>query len=571
MSTGLICANWSQNDPNCRRIGKFACTYCLLVLYCGGGCQKAHWAKHKFDCRKNPLLNANWRPRWETENRAPAFMGGPRLQFFNYQKKYPWGNMPAFDLLNLPKNEGADYEKDLNLLFAASGDIRNVIRTIDSIPNECRSPIKVYMNDRDGDVVGRNAIMLLLALIEEDPAVAAENIIHTWYSSFISEPLYDLLKGRIRELVQDVCTKIGGKASNATLGKTWTFGSRSLRLVLEKKQWLDLLASLEVPPGLTKERAQEIRRSVTLAPERVDFRERRYFAQQPGDRASAQYFRQEGVLLPFGAPRSSFTVPNPTLFRNTGTWPLKDDADPVSGWSKAEILEISSGAATNDTYGKLNILLRTVLTRFHQRIKGMDITFQLLNVDAEKLYDYVGQTSFDRIEVSNISDAGYLGMAKTTAYIGRLLKEPRDNPHATLVALFLNAVDEMFDDDEKRKAIEHEVKEVFKYMAPTPPTGPYDASIMVNDIATQQVRDVDKYFERYMKIQNFASIAEFSGMEMKRQHTIIDPWPLRLKKKPHQKGAKEAFNILLSSGHSGCERYVEWRFGNLGKSALLRT
>lgn len=153
--------------------------------------------------------------------------------------------------------------------------------------------------------------MLLLALTEDDPAVAAENIIHTWYSSFISEPLYDLLRGRIRGLVQDVCTKIEGKTSNATLGKTWTFGTRSLRLVLEKKQWLDLLASLELPPGLTTKRAQEIRRSVTLAPERVDFRERRYFAQQPGDRASAEYFRREGVLLPFGAPRSSFTIPNP--------------------------------------------------------------------------------------------------------------------------------------------------------------------------------------------------------------------------------------------------------------------
>jgi hypothetical protein len=33
-------------------------------------------------------------------------------------KKYLWGNMPAFDLLNLKCNEGAAYNGDLCLLFA---------------------------------------------------------------------------------------------------------------------------------------------------------------------------------------------------------------------------------------------------------------------------------------------------------------------------------------------------------------------------------------------------------------------------------------------------------------------
>lgn len=167
------------------------------------------------------------------------------------------------------------------------------------------------MNDRDGDVVSRNAIMLLLALTEEDPLVAAENIIHLWYSAFITQSLQNILKGKIRELVQDVCTKIEGKPSCAVLGKTWTFGRSSLRLVLAKKQWLDLLACLEPPPGLTIEKALLIRRDVTLAPQRVDYRERIYLTKPPGDRASHQKYREEGVLVPFGAPRALFIVPNP--------------------------------------------------------------------------------------------------------------------------------------------------------------------------------------------------------------------------------------------------------------------
>ncbi|KAI1101065.1 hypothetical protein F4804DRAFT_317033 [Jackrogersella minutella] len=556
----LVCANSAQNNPTCTRVGKLACKECRLVLYCNANCQKAHWTTHKPDCRNNPLLKSNWRPSWELENRQPSFIGGPKFQSFNYRKKFPWGNMPAFDLLNLASNEGVNYDGDLNLLFAASGDMRNLLVTLASMGDGCRSPMRIYMNDRDGDIVGRNATMLLLALTEDDSTVVADNIIHTFYSAFIPQSLYETLQGKIRDMVQDVCKKIEAKAPDTVLAKTWTFGSRSLRLVLAKKQWFELLASLELPPGLTIEKAHQIRQSVTLAAERVDFRERSYFSQTPGERTSGQRFRESGVLLPFGAPRDSFTIPNPTLFRDTDTWPLKDDADPINGWQKQEILKFPSGAAINDIYGKLNFFLGDIITRFHRRLMSSDIMFQLLNVNAEDLQKHVGQVLFDRIETANISDGGYLGMERTIFHIGPLLKHPCENPHAALVVLFLNAVHEMFHDEDRQKMAAHEIKEVWKYRSPQPPSGPYDADWIINNMATEQVRDVDKYFDRYMRVVKFTEIAEFSGMEFKKQSTIIEPWPLKVKKKPHQRGAKEEFNTLLSSSHSGCERYMEWRF-----------
>ncbi|KAI0894949.1 hypothetical protein F4806DRAFT_471214 [Annulohypoxylon nitens] len=555
-----VCANLRQDGTVCTQVAKFECKHCHLVKYCSKKCQKTHWKTHISDCRNNPLIKPTWRPAWETENREPAFMGGPRQHAFNYKKKYPWGNMPAFDLLKLASNEGTTYEGDLNLLYAASGDIRNCLMTLANIPDNCQNTMRVYLNDRDADVVGRNAIILLLALMEDDAAVVADNIIHFWYSSFITQSLYDTLNGKIRELVQEVCSKIGGKARNAALGKTWTFGSRSVRLVLTKDQWFDLLKSLEVPSGLTAEKAQDIRRSVTLAPERVDYRHRRYFAQLPGDRASNENFRDNGVLLPFGSPRTSFTIPNPTLFRDSKSWPMKDDADPADGYRLEKIKGFSCDAPANDLYGRLHFFLRDLITRFHSHMRNLDIRFHLLNVNAEELSQYVGQVLFDRIEVANISDAGYLGMAKTIYYLGPLLKHPSDNPHAALVVLFINAVDEILDDFEKRKTIEHDIMEVWKYMPPKPPTGPYDAGIIVNDLATQYVRDVDKYFDRYMKLHHFDEICEISGMEYKTQPTIIEAWPMRLTKQPHQRGAKEEFATLLSSSNSGCERYMEWRF-----------
>lgn len=51
-------------------------------------------------------------------------MGGDRLQAFNHQRKYPWGNVPAFDLVNLASNEGIHYNKGLDLLFAGRNPYR---------------------------------------------------------------------------------------------------------------------------------------------------------------------------------------------------------------------------------------------------------------------------------------------------------------------------------------------------------------------------------------------------------------------------------------------------------------
>jgi hypothetical protein len=37
--------------------------------------------------------------------------------------QYFWGNVPEYDLLNLPNNEGTDYDKDLQICFAGRFDL----------------------------------------------------------------------------------------------------------------------------------------------------------------------------------------------------------------------------------------------------------------------------------------------------------------------------------------------------------------------------------------------------------------------------------------------------------------
>jgi hypothetical protein len=91
--------------------------------------------------------------------------------------QYLWGNTPALDILKLEGNEGESTERNFNLLFAASGDLRNMIETIVSLPNEYKGTIRVVINDVNFNVVAMN-IILLMGALHFEPEEAAATILH---------------------------------------------------------------------------------------------------------------------------------------------------------------------------------------------------------------------------------------------------------------------------------------------------------------------------------------------------------------------------------------------------------
>jgi hypothetical protein len=159
--------------------------------------------------------------------------------------------------------------------------------------------------------------LLLLIFVGQELDEAVESMIHIWYSALIKTSHMDILYGRIRPLIEAVCTKIASKAPDATLGKTWIFGSRTLRVVLRKKEWISLRSYVELPDSLSTSRAQEIRTAYTMATERKDYRERRMLAQLPAHRLCANRFREDGILLPFGHTREQYTTPNPLVLKQS--------------------------------------------------------------------------------------------------------------------------------------------------------------------------------------------------------------------------------------------------------------
>lgn len=128
------------------------------------------------------------------------------------------------------------------------------MKTITELPRNYECSLEITINDRDFDIVARNLILLLVALVVEESDSAIDCIIHVWYSALVRESDLSILQERIRPLIQEVCEKIRSRSPGTLQAKTWTFGNRSLRVVLEQSLWAQLLSFFTKPAGLTAEK-----------------------------------------------------------------------------------------------------------------------------------------------------------------------------------------------------------------------------------------------------------------------------------------------------------------------------
>jgi hypothetical protein len=278
--------------------------------YCSKDCQKENWKTHKITC-KSKLMQVVYVPAWVTEGRTPALIGDDQEPAFHGKKEFLWGNMPALNILKLRDNEDViDVERDFDLLFAASGDLRNVVKTIVGLLDDYRGTCSVTVNDMNFTVVARNIILLLVAL-HFGPETAVPIMIHVQYSALLPAVMVELLRKDILPYIQDVNIKTKGKPADSFQAKTFNFAKGSFRVVLQKTEWIRLTKVFEVPPGLTKERAISVRRTAILAPQRVDYLDRALYKYSPSLRAGVMKYRGDGILLPFGCSIKEFDTPNP--------------------------------------------------------------------------------------------------------------------------------------------------------------------------------------------------------------------------------------------------------------------
>lgn len=268
----------------------------------------------------------------------------PANEMPGQQIEYLFGNMPAIDILNLERNEGLEFANTgdgISLLFAASGDLRNVVKTLSelpSLPYPDGQPAKLHLviNDIGFQIVARNTIMLLyvLASLQGTTTVpsgtahklltidrTASNLLHLWYSPFLTKDILTQITKTVGPLIDSFCATIDPhKGPGVVCSMTWSFRTNNhdnvvrLRVDLTKKDWFKLQKFLDNPRDLTFAKARELRDNIMSAPHRKHYHEKwLYKDHNPSTRIARQKYREDGMLLPFGNSRNEFDVPNPRV------------------------------------------------------------------------------------------------------------------------------------------------------------------------------------------------------------------------------------------------------------------
>ncbi|KAK0497402.1 hypothetical protein EDD18DRAFT_1162060 [Armillaria luteobubalina] len=366
--SGVMCANqsgWMHGYKGCMEPGLMSCAGCYLVKYCSERCQKQHWPRHRTACN-HLYLKHDWQPAWILEKRKPRFRST------DVSTEHLWGDVPAIDILRLDFNEGDQaLSQNFKLCFAASGDIRNLVETVNGLPKHYQGKCDILLNDINPIVLATH-LMYSAAL----PAAGA---------SFLQRCI------------------------------DYVYGSNSDR------KYLTVLSSpLEAQgrfPRYRRLRASSIlwRCSgllTTFRPQasNLDDHDRLFSKLTPGHRLAIKRFRETGVLAPFSLNTNTFMHPNRFAIGCTsGT------ANPLCGWdmSAVQLSGEKHGVEFADIFGCLFFHVKDQLREFARRMKDFNIHLHLTQFDAKILSKGLfagvvpafGGPCFDRVDASNTMDS----------------------------------------------------------------------------------------------------------------------------------------------------------------------
>lgn len=433
-----LCANADCED----KPGLLACTKCKLVKYCCKSCQVAHWPKHKQDCN-HEYNKPYWQPAWVRERRDPAYVlaSAPAVTYGSArQSRYLWGNVPAIDCLCLSPQESASSSGlDLNICFAAAGDIRNLVSTINGLPNDYSGHCRILLNDLDPCVITRN-LLILHALLRPGPSIemAAETALHLWYSAILRSSDAAELYFSAEAVYKSVDLQAAADASFVNIlelrGKSLLSASLSMNNLASLGV---LMSKYNVSAALNS------MREIMTAPSRVDYRDRHLASLKPAHRVAWARNRRIGALLPFSADASAFTEPNRSMFTPTGEWMTMDNANQLYGWPTSAVLQSGqrNGLDGADIWGCLFVHVREQLAEMARRVERFHIDIYITQMDAKELaasikcgaYPGFSSDCFDRIETSNVVDC--IGLDRVLDDWGPLLRRDK---RASLLAYTMN-------------------------------------------------------------------------------------------------------------------------------------
>ena len=161
----------------------------------------------------------------------------------------------------------------------ASGDLRNVIRTINGLPLDYSGKLTVVMNDLDASVTLRNILLLQILGTVHDKRKAIDIALHFWYSAFMPAEYRTLCMTAVTEWLIDM-TRGEGYFTSVLVNRC----SATLLYPQIVVKLLRLFLSEE--KGMSVESAQAEYNRVRQAPSRQQDRNTLYSTLRPSHRVA---------------------------------------------------------------------------------------------------------------------------------------------------------------------------------------------------------------------------------------------------------------------------------------------
>lgn len=167
------------------------------------------------------------------------------------------------------------------------------------------------------DVIAHTITIILISLVMEDRAAAADLIIHIWYSAHLRPSHVKLITKLVRPII--------ARAYELALAASSDTGEdhphehrlvehgRGLVIKLMVEDWRRLLAYFTFAPedeGVDPASCLD-RKAVTFNDAYTDERDLLLLRNSPHQRVAMIKFWQNGILQPFGQDSRDFTIPNP--------------------------------------------------------------------------------------------------------------------------------------------------------------------------------------------------------------------------------------------------------------------
>lgn len=197
------------------------------------------------------------------------------------------------------------------LTLLDSGDLRNVVLSINSLPSSFCGKCRIVLSDASGISCIRNTL-LLLVFASFPPEEAAEIAIHLWYSASLpgglSKPLKDALFSKLYPKVFRNVQECAARPDfiNTTFTGVFELGaSAEMRSILTWPQWSYIRVMLA--DKTPYEEAMKKRREKVMDKTRIDYRDKEMHSLKPYHRIAKKKFYEDGLVLPFGAHRRHFT------------------------------------------------------------------------------------------------------------------------------------------------------------------------------------------------------------------------------------------------------------------------